>query len=467
MAARARSAGPAQLATRVHSFLQAHGEIAHRMALQTLFVAMYGASFETEEGHPIRLEVIVGDPEQLQMQVEAIDQLIGPRVVRDSWLLWPLGEPISLTIDTLTKISRATDARSSAICVAISSGRPVIWGFVDQQELIHTAMSWDAENRPIMRPGVIQVTVENIAHLTVWAGYHKVAELKGASLVPPDLDALQGGPLRTSLEPGVQAHLAEVQAALGMSGADFLPHQPLLSRLWFAELSRLLHRIESYRSGGALLITPDTTLAGLDVRYMLAYDRLRSALRTRAVNTVQLRAAARPSAARAWLLRTRDRARNELDGATRFVSLLTRVDGLVLLDPSLDVRGFGVRISTADAPPAAPGGQIPLATNRGATTRAMGSIDYAYYGTRHQSMFRYCQSIDGSVGFVLSQDGAVRAVTKVRGVVTMWSGIQLMREARPRRGNPRNLWRATSRTAGTGKVGPGPTLRAAARREKT
>ena len=35
-------------------------------------------------------------------------------------------------------------------------------------------------------------------------------------------------------------------------------------------------------------------------------------------------------------------SRNEMNGTTRFVSLLTRVDGAIVLDPRLSVVGFGV-----------------------------------------------------------------------------------------------------------------------------
>ena len=40
---------------------------------------------------------------------------------------------------------------------------------------------------------------------------------------------------------------------------------------------------------------------------------------------------------------------------------------------------------------------------------------------------RYCSHNPGSVGFVISQDGAVRAMTQVCGRVVMWENLRLRR----------------------------------------
>jgi len=100
--------------------------------------------------------------------------------------------------------------------------------------------------------------------------------------------------------------------------------------------------------------------------------------------------------------------------------LLTRVDGLLLFNPKLELQGFGVEITVSDEP-----GSVFLAGNRSATARKLTRIEYNHYGTRHRSMMRYCSRIIGSVGFVVSQDGDVRAMTQVRGELVMWENIKL------------------------------------------
>jgi hypothetical protein len=110
----------------------------------------------------------------------------------------------------------------------------------------------------------------------------------------------------------------------------------------------------------------------------------------------------------------------ELDGAIWFVSLLTRVDGLVLLSSDLTVRGFGVEINVPDVPP-----QIFRARDVHATVARLERVDYEALGTRHRSMMRYCAKVPGSLGLVVSQDGGVRVMTSNRGRLVVWESIQL------------------------------------------
>jgi len=120
----------------------------------------------------------------------------------------------------------------------------------------------------------------------------------------------------------------------------------------------------------------------------------------------------------------------ELNGALWFVSLLSRVDGLVLLRPDLTVSGFGVEITCTQEPT-----EVFIARDVGATRLSRQS--YEHYGTRHRSMFRYCSLVPASIGFVISQDGEVRAVTRLEDRIVMWEDIQLRMDGfarvRPRR----------------------------------
>lgn len=111
---------------------------------------------------------------------------------------------------------------------------------------------------------------------------------------------------------------------------------------------------------------------------------------------------------------------SELDNAIWFTSLLTRVDGVVLMNPEFDVTGFGAEITASEAPR-----RIRLASDERATGRASKPLEYEHYGTRHRSVMRYCAKVAGSVGFVVSQDGDVRAITHYRGAVVLWDNIQL------------------------------------------
>lgn len=115
-----------------------------------------------------------------------------------------------------------------------------------------------------------------------------------------------------------------------------------------------------------------------------------------------------------------ENSRSELDGTLWFISLLSRVDGLVLMGPTLDVKGFGVEITVREEPKL-----IYAASNRSATKGGLRKVDYNHYGTRHRSMMRYCATVPGSIGFVVSQDGDVRIMTNVGRRLVVWENIKL------------------------------------------
>ena len=110
--------------------------------------------------------------------------------------------------------------------------------------------------------------------------------------------------------------------------------------------------------------------------------------------------------------------RSEIDGALWFISLLSRVDGLVLMNKNLVVRGFGVEIRSSTPPDRVYSCSTQI-------NSALKEVDYNHFGTRHRSMMRYCWNYSGTVGFVVSQDGDVRAITRCGNKVVIWDNIKL------------------------------------------
>jgi hypothetical protein len=108
-----------------------------------------------------------------------------------------------------------------------------------------------------------------------------------------------------------------------------------------------------------------------------------------------------------------EKNQSEIDGLLWFISLLTRVDGVVVLREDLSVVGFGAEIIVVEEPPR---------IRRALTTTASETEDLSYtqWGTRHRSMMRYRWSVPGSVGFVLSQDGDIRAITRKGDDLLVW-----------------------------------------------
>ena len=91
----------------------------------------------------------------------------------------------------------------------------------------------------------------------------------------------------------------------------------------------------------------------------------------------------------------------------------------MVLTDKLRIIGFGgeVRVS-------APGADTVYdATNVDGTEATDAPL--TSYGTRHRSAFRFVESMDPAVAFILSQDGGIKAATLVEDRVVMWSYFEI------------------------------------------
>jgi hypothetical protein len=87
-----------------------------------------------------------------------------------------------------------------------------------------------------------------------------------------------------------------------------------------------------------------------------------------------------------------ERAEEDLSGVIWFVALLSRVDGCVVLDPNLVVRGFGAIIGFEEIVPA-----VMLSNSAEAEDAHLMQLDASRFGSRHRSMMRYCFCARGSL----------------------------------------------------------------------
>jgi len=382
--------------------------------LRDLAQTLFAVSLRTEEGRSIVAQCVFMDPENP-------DPDPPERITPDRWTAIPFGEQTSFSVESVVKLAVATDPRTSSLAVYTSpDGGVSIWGLVDQANRYYDFLNFDFDSGPTT-PGLFHMSIEGPGHLSAWTGYDRIAELRVSELLGLPVDALGSGSLRDALAPAIQAHIAEVLQGMPAEMYEYRGHwDNSLAGDWISLLCRLLLRVRNHRHGGAILLTPDVSGAYLNVKYRLKYGRLRTALTTSGIATIK-RTYASDQIFEEFLNSDLDELpislyldetvygnelkdiESEIDGGVWFTSLLTRVDGLVLMTPRLEVCGFGVEI-TADAAP-------------NTVVRALDSecadqqeIDYAHYGTRHRSMMRYCHAIPGSVGFVISQDGDVRAM---------------------------------------------------------
>ena len=417
--------------------------------LTTLFETLYFTSLRTEEGSTLTCHVIWLDP--TDPDLSRPERLSG-----DRWTFIALAEPIALTVRSLAKLSRASDPRTSSFVVyAGPDGILRIYGFVDQGNQFYEFVN-DRGSQPPDRPGLFQASIEGAGHLVVHLGYEVIAELRMNELAEAPVDVLTSGSVFRKLRPSIVRHIVEVLNCVGPEAFEAGDDWPaVLANTWIASFCRLLLRCQNYRHGGALLITPEQVTPHLNPRYRLTYDRLPKSLIRRGNYEIRRSIAHRsihsdyigsdgrvPPADTSSTPHVGDQTRtaipaelyldatlneayvqessNSIDGAIWFISLLTRVDGLVVLDPSLRVTAFGTEITLSHDP-----GEVYLAGDAEGTPEFLRPLDDRHFGTRHLSMIRYCAASPESVGFVISQDGDVRAITRVDDRVLVWDNVAL------------------------------------------
>lgn len=427
-----RGSYPGDLAAEVWQRLEEEAADPPRLELLGgLFEALWFASLRTEENHPVSCTITYLDP-------ALAGGTPGNGTSPDRWSATRFAAPRPLTVPELVKLSRAADPAASSLAVYHQpDGGLVVWGMVDQVVDFQTDDQGFAGEGSVERPGLFQAAVAP-AQITVYRRDRLVASLVHGQLSYRFHDVLHRGRILRLLEPQVQRFVAAVRSEVGPRVFDEQAREADLRRLWVGTLSRLLLGVQSYGHGGAILLVERHSPAGLNVKYELPYDRLLGALRRLAVTRIR-QAHARDRLWRGYLLKD-DRedlpvdlhleeglsltaqaaCLNEIGGCVRFVASLSRVDGCVVLDRELSLGGFGVEITVQDEP-----ATVFRAGDAEGSPQLLRPVAYDHFGTRHRSVMRYCWRTPGSVGFVISQDRTVRALTRIEDRLLLWESVHL------------------------------------------
>jgi hypothetical protein len=399
--------------------------------VQKLIETLFYASLKTEEARPVSCTVVfVGSGVDLAEGYESLRRL-------HRYVYVPLTMPVVLTARSLAKFSQAAPPWASSIAVRSSSDELEICGLFDQEIHYQSALNREGEPR-FYRPGLFQIEVGKTGSLTLYDGRKLLAKLSQETLVTAFHDVLNDGPIATFLIRYIDKLERRVMKQLK---AIFPQHEVTSSlveapKLWLQTLSRVLLGIRRLNHGGAVLLIPSKATKDLSTNFAISYEKAETVLER------HLLASARWHAARsrmrneysetdslipATLVQQRRTAFNEQEdarkaalGCTAFISSLAGVDGLILLSGGLRVAGFGVEIRLRKDPPVA-----WRAANALGTASRLKALNLGEFGTRHRSMMRYCDRHPGSIGFVISQDGDVRAMFKTHRGLVVWDNIQL------------------------------------------
>jgi hypothetical protein len=424
---------PADLARHVaQRFMAEYGYSPPVEVLVKLMETLYFASLKTDEGRPPVCTINFFDPHRTTFTT-------CEPAPADCWSEVRFELPAPLDIRNLTKLARAADPAVASLAVTYDdAGNLSICGLVDQELRYSDFIALDAAVAP-PRPGLFQATITGVGNVSVYVNYRLISSLEQNSLVRDYHDVLWEGPVHDLLERHFRAFLIdEGFAAEGAAGpSNYSPFRACLQVRWINAICRILMSMQRYKHGGGLIISPTGSSSGLNVKYRIHYSRLPSALL--GIDQYEfLRGQVVQQVAQVCQDRSRDvlpcslhyqqrefrkrfdERKSEVLGCTHFIASLSCVDGFVLMDRRLRVLGFGVEVRSGE-----PVENLTLAGDPTGADQHRRRGDLEQFGTRHRAMIRYCHENPGALGFVVSQDGDIRAMLRLGDQLVMWENIEV------------------------------------------
>lgn len=312
------------------------------------------------------------------------------------------------------------------------------------------------------RCGLFRVDILGPAHLKVDAGLDYPLELRRNRLRLSALNVFGRGPVRERLSallqgvfPAVLALLPpDIAASPLLSGESFpLPGGAVLiseqewpeivEQFWIRAFVSLLQRVFEARTSGLVAVAPRPASAGPEWEegwttppHKAAYSLVRRLLEERAAEAIrqQVHAAhslserlASPSALLDDFTLQDPASRLEPPGsdpeiaaALQALASLTRTDGVLRLDPHLDLVSFGGQPGAGRLPE-----RVYLAGDEPASE--LTPISLRSFGPRNQALLRLCYQDPDALGFAFTQEGEIRAMLRHEEKLIVWNTISLPR----------------------------------------
>jgi hypothetical protein len=402
-------------------------DLPEKAVLNALLDVCYHASLMTEEGRQtiFRVALISGSTPVYPPRREP--------VALEPIMRYALVQRVPFTVGELRRLAPVADPRQVLIAVEQigegASRRLQIYGLIDVGMTL-CGMARHERISGIASPDALVVASTSPGKLSISRGDHPVIRLHGGEVLSPTRSVLVRGPIARFF---YNASDEFIQEACKRCGVNQDPEQDdglSFSHLCFIE-SILLHAVE-LKHGGALLFVQDDVADNearlqdyVSIKYRLPSTRPRDALLAAMAarlehNDLHERLQERRTVkqedlenleALAWHQRdVEDSSRD----AARFIGSLTAVDGAVVLTDKLRIIGFGGEVKVSR-----PGTDtIHIAQNEEGDEAT--AAPFTGYGTRHRAAFRFVGNMEPSVAFILSQDGGIKAATRVGERVVMW-----------------------------------------------
>jgi hypothetical protein len=399
-----------------------HFQLPADSVLELFLNTAYHASFLTEEGHRPGFRLVL---DSRANPIPTTMSNLGGHFARFVRFVTP--RPFT-TLD-IKQIAPAAEYSRYLICArerdAADPTSLEIFGLLDMGEDWKEFIQHD-RGSAALPPMRLTVTSTSPGELSISSQGKVFLVLSGGRVLQPTEGVFWRGPLWDHFSVFALGMVEEVRQRLTSAGADSdrINRDHILKQyFWFLE--RVIYQIRERRHGATLLVVPDKLAIGepplvdqVKVKYVCDYDHAWRAIIDQMVNS---ELAARRSTATVKIGEYEDtfpisELKDHFDQTVRTIAAsiaaLTAVDGALMLTTRFRVVGFGAEVVS----------QVPSLTSV-AIAENGGTCPITSFGTRHRAAFRFCSGLEKAVAFVISQDGAVRAVKRVCSDVQLWPNI--------------------------------------------
>lgn len=346
--------------------------------VRTLIETAFLASLEREEDLPIRFALVLADPEMGRWL---------NRVKRPPEYLLHLEGALPLSVGSIAKLAPALDPSISAMAVgpAGEDGELCIWGvftFSPTTSSFNEIPPW-VYGDLAYRPDLFTVYAANAGSIVISRHNSQIGRILNGEFTPATPSPFTMQSLGRYMVRCIQDH-----ELYGVYGDAYW-------RL-YRETVELLLSEAGQRGHGSIFafVLPGTRVEDLIIprfgfREKVGVTHLMGELLRDDLDVPGSIAMRKTFADR-----------------VRFLAQLGTVDGAVILDTEFGLESFGAMLAAPPWQGAVVTGPDGFGEGGGAT------LNPARLGTRHNSALAFAGAVDGSIAFVISQDGPVRVFVK-------------------------------------------------------
>ncbi len=351
---------------------------------------LFRASLQAEEGIPVKTTVALISPADF-------DSLEVPRR-RDSALTLRFDSSLDLSAAVLGKIGAIADAKTALLLADASAPKTPIWGLTlaSAPSSLLTQVSAGTDETRHFLPDCFTATIQGIAAIAITRAGSNVAWLEQGVCRPAQPSPIHGDGLAPAL-------WRLIGIAQPRDGSFRSAEDSQVWGLFAAALESLLAAVGRHGGGGTIIILPKDATAAASQWFASPWafhgDFELSRLSSAALE-FQRKVSAQSMVSQLFALRSHQIVRERVNTLAR----LSRIDGAVLLRPSLDPIAFGAKLKAEPWR-----GSMTAGATR---FDAPQELDFGKLGTRHNSARDFVGACPGTVAFVASTDGPIRAMIK-------------------------------------------------------